>query len=332
VLSNYPAMLEHHQKSLELRRRAYGDEDPWTASSHNNVAAAYHDLGRIGDALAEHGKALAMRQKALGADHPNVAMSLSNIGSQYYELGDLANGLRVTDEALAIAKKSLPTKNKLVIIALGNRAALLAELGRYEDASRAYDELVGILRADYPKTGRLVRGLANWAALVLAPTGRTAEAIAAADQAVALAGELSPAAKTEDLALALWAKGAALEALGKLDGAAAAYQESVDITVGLLGGDRVQIIDALTGVARVQLRRGKLAEAHGAAMRTQLICEEHSIGGKWLARVRFLLAQTLWATEPERAVALATQARVWYATTPLARDLAEIDAWLAAHR
>jgi len=83
TMNDNAKMLEHHRNALALRRRVFGDADPMTANSHNNVAAAYHALGRFHDALAEHQVALAMREKALGHDHPSVAQSMSNIGNQY---------------------------------------------------------------------------------------------------------------------------------------------------------------------------------------------------------------------------------------------------------
>jgi len=60
------------------------------------------------------------------------------------------------------------------------------------------------------------------------------------------------------------------------------------------------------------------------------VCEKADLGGKWLARTRMALARAIAKADPPRAVALAKQARDWYATIPtLAHDLAEIDSWLA---
>ncbi len=60
-MHDYPHMLEHHEKALALRRRIFGEDDPMTANSYNNVAIAHDDAGQIEEALAEHRRALAIR-------------------------------------------------------------------------------------------------------------------------------------------------------------------------------------------------------------------------------------------------------------------------------
>ena len=53
--------------------------------------------------------------------------------------------------------------------------------------------------------------------------------------------------------------------------------------------------------------------------------------GRYLAWLRFGLAQASWRTQPVRALALARQAEQTYAHAPsgFAHDLAEVSAWLA---
>jgi serine/threonine protein kinase/tetratricopeptide (TPR) repeat protein len=331
VTDSYEPMLEHHTKALELRRRVYGDDDPNTANAQNNVAAALNSLGRITEALAGHRKALAMREKALGHAHPNVAMSLANIGSQLEALGELDEGVRVTDEALAIARPSLPTKSTLILISLGNRGSMLGEYGRFDDAQATYDELFKTIRAEQPKSLRMVRNLANYSVSVLTPSGRMKEGLATAEQALALGAELEGGSKTEDFALALNAKAEALEALGKLDDAEIAQRAALAIYEKSSGHDTPSSVDPLTGIGRIAIARGKPVEAVEALSRVLAICEKSALRGKWLARTQFQLARAVVGSDKPRAVKLATEARVWYATSPLAGDLREIDAWLAAN-
>ena len=324
VTGDYQKMFEHHDAALQLRRKIYGEDDPNTANSQNNVAAALHELGRITDALAGHRKALAMRIKTLGADHPNVAMSLSNIANQHYELGDLVEGVRVVDEALAIGKRSLPVKSSLVMISMANRAAMLGALGRFDESKATFDELVGTLRADQPKSLRMVRALARYAKDLLVPSKHAPEALAMADEAIGL---LAKDAQNEEMAMALGAKADALEALGKLDEAAAAHRASLAIYEKIVGKDAPALIDALTKLGRIAFAKGNEAEAIDTLSRAIAICQKATIGGKWLAEAQFELARASARSDAKRAKELATAARAWYATVPtLAQDVAAIDA------
>lgn len=325
VLGDYAAMLRHHSKALELRRRAYGENDPNTANSQNNVASALSELGRIPEALDGHRKALAMRTAALGKTHPNVAMSLSNIGNQYYGVGDLVAALEAMDDGLAIARKSLPTKATLIVITLGNRGAALGELGRFTEARATFDELITTLRADQPKSLRLARNLARYSITVLTPSGSPRDALAFAEEAFTML----PPDNLDERAMALMARADAHIALGKLDEAAEGHRAALQIYEKMLGADNIGLIDSYIALGRIAHARGDRDEAIRELTRAITICERSSITGKWLARARFELARVLATTDPARARALATQARTWYATVPtLATELAAIDALL----
>jgi serine/threonine-protein kinase len=308
-------MLEHHSRSLAIRRKVLGEDDPQTANASNNVAAALHELGRIREALAEHRRTLAMREKVLGPQHPAVAMSLTNIGSQLYELGEVADGLAATDAALAIARKTMPAKSAVMLGALVNRAGALADLGRWDEAKATYDELFVTLDKDFAKSLRRSRALANRAMLLEVPTGHAREALADAKQAAALATAAS-SSKTDDVALALLAESSAHEALGDRAAALATAREALAIDEKQFGADGTELLDALDAVGRL----GPANEATATLTRALGICEKAGLSGKWLARSRFALARALVRTDRDQAIALANQARDWYAT--------EVDAWL----
>jgi len=283
IANDYARMLEHHQKALALRRRVFGEDDPLTANSYNNVAVAYHDLGRITESLAENRRALAIREKTLGREHPMVAQSVNGIGSQLLELGDLETALTTLDEALALARRTLPAKHTLVVAILANRANVLAELARYDAARIAYGELIAISRAEYPNQVRTARALANYAALVLARTGHAREALPLADEAVALARRAASQA-SDDHALAIWARGAVLEALARSAEARAAYDEAIRIYEGAVGKEAPQLVDALTGIARLELAAGHADAAGAVVARVLAICDRAQLVGPWRAR------------------------------------------------
>ena len=97
-------------------------------------------------------------------------------------------------------------------------------------------------------------------------------------------------------------------------------------------GSQPSIPNTPLAIGRIELARGHATAAIALLSRGLAICERSSLRGKWLARSRLQLARALGATARDRAVTLATQARVWYAKSPLTRELAELDAWLAAQQ
>ena len=57
------------------------------ATALGNLAGAYRDLGRPGEALPLEQRALQVTEAALGPDHPDVAVALGNLALTYKELG-----------------------------------------------------------------------------------------------------------------------------------------------------------------------------------------------------------------------------------------------------
>jgi tetratricopeptide (TPR) repeat protein len=326
--TDYAKMLEHHEKSLVLRRKLFGEDDPNTASGYNNVAAAFTQLGRYRDSLLMHRKAQGIREKVLGPDHPDTAMSDINVGGAEYELGELDAALRDTNMGLGAAMPSLPPTHMTILIGELNRAAIEAELGRYADAQVTYDALFATLRAKQPHSQRMIRALSDHANVVLARTGHAKAALAEAEQAIAIASE-GGGTPDDDVAFAMQAKGYALEMLGQLDAALAVYRQAIDIDEKVLGHDDPKILDLVAGVGTVALAQHRPADAAAAFEHALAIAKAHDIGGKWRARLEFELARAVAKSDPARARTLATSARGWYAGSPLAKDLAAIDALLA---
>jgi tetratricopeptide (TPR) repeat protein len=327
--TDYAKMLEHHESSLALRRKLFGEDDPNTAAGYNNVGAAFTQLGRYREGLAVHRKAQGIREKVLGPEHPDTAMSDTNIGASEYELGDLGAALRDSDIGLAAAKRSsLPPTHMTVLIAQLNHAAIEGELGHYAEAQVTYDVLFSTLRTKQPHSQRMLRALSDHANEVLVPTGHAEAALAEAEQAIAIASAAGP--PDDDAAYAMQAKGHALEALGKLDAALATYRAALDIDEKLLGHDDPKILDILGGIGTVALAQHHPTDAAVAFEHALAIAKAHDIGGKWRARLEFGLARAVVTSDPERARTLATSARAWYASSPLTKDLAAIDALLVS--
>jgi tetratricopeptide (TPR) repeat protein/predicted Ser/Thr protein kinase len=282
--NDFAKMLEHHNNSLAIRRKLFGEDDPNTANAYNNVAVALKELGRYREALATHKRAQDIRERVLGPDHPDSAMSMANVGSEYYELGDLDEALANTDAALTAARRSLPATHPIILTALTNKAVVLSMLGRYPESQATYDELFATARGT-----RRARVLTDHAARLLVPTGHAEAALAEATEARKIYLE-SSGKPDDEVAFAMEAQGAALAALGKLDAALATFHEAIDVDDKALGPDDPKILDLLDGVAKVELAKQRPGEAAAQLERAIAICERHGIGGVWRARYERELA------------------------------------------
>jgi len=56
-------------------------------NSRNNLALAYRDAGRTGEAITLHEQTLADRERLLGPDHPDTLSSRDNLASAYQQAG-----------------------------------------------------------------------------------------------------------------------------------------------------------------------------------------------------------------------------------------------------
>ncbi|MBI4615525.1 MAG: tetratricopeptide repeat protein, partial [Planctomycetes bacterium] len=71
------------QEALELARRSFGDEDPATLTSMNNLARLYRSQGRYGEAEPLFVKCLEATRRVLGEEHPDTLTSINSLAMLY---------------------------------------------------------------------------------------------------------------------------------------------------------------------------------------------------------------------------------------------------------
>src|SRR5262249_40468947 len=95
--------------ALAILRPALGERHPLVASSYNNLAGAYCDLGEPAKAVPLYEKALAILRAALGERHPDVASSYNNLAAAYLDLGEPVKAVESFDLALrALGEPAVP--------------------------------------------------------------------------------------------------------------------------------------------------------------------------------------------------------------------------------
>ena len=86
TLGEYNQAKELHEKALMIRKKIFGEDHPYVATSYNNLASVYNSLGEYNRAKELNVKALMISQKIFGEDHAAVATSYNNLASVYERL------------------------------------------------------------------------------------------------------------------------------------------------------------------------------------------------------------------------------------------------------
>ena len=94
--------LEYQLKSLELRRRAFGEMNIETANAYSNVGTAYGELEQDEKYLEYSLRSLEIMKSVMGEKHPDTALSHNNVGDAYMCVGNYSNAIKHLLEALTI--------------------------------------------------------------------------------------------------------------------------------------------------------------------------------------------------------------------------------------
>jgi hypothetical protein len=82
-----------------------GPDDPDTIRARTDLARAYHQTGRVDDAIPLVEQVLAARERLFGADHPGTLASRNNLASAYRATGRAADAIPLFEENLAACER-----------------------------------------------------------------------------------------------------------------------------------------------------------------------------------------------------------------------------------
>ncbi len=208
----YAQALPLLERSLEVRKRIFGPEHEEIAESLDTLAELRRQMGAHDQALALAQESLKIREKTLGPEHPETAASLITMAMIYQQQGAADKALPLAERALKIREKKLGTSHPKT--AQAQRIVGLIHTGRqdYAKAEAAAQEGqrgkkgTGVMIEVYLGQGRYQQALELLATLPLNPWA-------------------SPQSKAQFYTQ----KGQALQGLGRLGEAAAAFGEAIHI-------------------------------------------------------------------------------------------------------
>ena len=140
--TNHPVRLE--TEAMNIRKEILGTNHPDYATSLNNLALYYSDLGNYTEAIRLVTEAMNILKEILGISHPHYATSLNNLALYYSGLGNYTEAIRLGTEAMNIWKEILGTNHPDYAASLSNLAGYNSSLGNYAEAIRLGTEAMNI--------------------------------------------------------------------------------------------------------------------------------------------------------------------------------------------
>ncbi len=332
IEGDYEASLAAMRRALELRIERLGPDAFDTAATHHNLATYLATAGNFAEAATHMRRALTTWEQQLGPRHPDLAIGYDGLGTVVAQLGDYEDAVGYHERALDITQTVVAADSLIIANILTNLGIAEGYLLRFDRsethlrrARTIYEKQHG---PDHPDAARARINLG----LTFAAAGRHADALS----------EYAAARKTlegtlgEDhllVQLACINMSDEQRALGRFSLSLATIEPCVaklDATAGAAAYSAV----AQTTLGRAYASAGRHDEAAAVLERALVEQRQHPVNPEIVAETRFALAQVLTdlGRSPERAQQLAQAAHAKYSQREsTARQLAEVDAWLAEH-
>ena len=148
-----------------------------TLTARNNLAGAYEDVGRFGEAIELYERVLADQEQVLGPDHPDTLTTRNNLAVAYHSAGRFGEAIELCERVLADQERVLGPDHPDTLITRNNLAGAYEDVGRFGEAIELYEQVLAeqerVLGPDHPDTLNVRDNLA----VAYDSVGRLAEAI-----------------------------------------------------------------------------------------------------------------------------------------------------------
>ncbi|HYV43341.1 MAG TPA: serine/threonine-protein kinase, partial [Myxococcaceae bacterium] len=324
ALDHFDQAAAAQEKALDIRRRALGDDHPDVGITLNNLSAVEQGRGRWDVATDYARRAEVALERSLGPDHFKVGGALYNLGVCLRSGSHYAEALEAYGRALRIFEKSLGPDHPNVAVVLESVGWAQLQISGPAAARPSFERALKINSAS---SGAESLGVAldlNYLGVALREEGRAAEAMAMHRRALAIQ-EKALGPKAPRVAETMGMIGRALEHTGHPEEALAQHRRAL---AALEEVHSERVTQSLVDVARVELALGYPEDCRRDAERAAAV---PSAGLTLVAEAHSLLAQVAWASDRERARALAAQAEDEYRRGQAVKDADGVKRWLAAH-
>ena len=159
------------------QERVLGSDHFDTLTARNNLAGAYEDAGRFGEAIELYERVLADQERVLSPDHPDTLTTRNNLAVAYHSAGRFGEAIELYEQVLADQERVLGPDHPDTLITRNNLAVVYRSVGRFDEAIELYKWVLAdqerVLGPDHPETLTARNNLA----VVYRSVGRFDEAI-----------------------------------------------------------------------------------------------------------------------------------------------------------
>ena len=144
MTSKYQSSRLCLEEASKIYREIYGEHHNKVATSYQNLAKVFHNLGQYNDAKEYHERARIITEEIFGEEHANVANSYNNLGTVYRDLGQYNKAKEYHEKALIINQKVYGKKHGDVSKNYNNLGIVYQDLGHYNEAKEYYNKALAI--------------------------------------------------------------------------------------------------------------------------------------------------------------------------------------------
>ena len=254
-----------------------GPDHPASLTSRNNLAYAYHAVGRLSDAIALYQQVLTDSIRVLGQDHPDTLASCNDLAGAYESAGRLTEAIALYEQVQEDYTQILGDNHPSTLTSRNNLAGAYESAGRLTEAITQYEQVltdrIRVLGEDHPDTLTSRNNLAY----AYHAAGRLTEAITQYELVLTdrsrVLGEDHPDTLTSRNNLA-----GAYESAGRLTEAIALYEHVQEVCTRILGKDHPRTLTSLNNLACAYREGGRLIEA--IALYEQALTDRIRVLGK----------------------------------------------------
>ncbi|MGD1082676.1 MAG: serine/threonine-protein kinase [Candidatus Sulfotelmatobacter sp.] len=153
------------QKTVEIRRRTLGPENPETLKSMSALAVTLRKQGHFTEAETLQRQTLDAQRRVLGAEDPDTLRSMYNLGRILWGKGRYPEAEKLDRETLDIQRRVLGPEHPDTLTSISNLAADLRNEHRHPEAQKLFRETFDIrlrvLGPEHPDTLTSMSDLAN---------------------------------------------------------------------------------------------------------------------------------------------------------------------------
>ena len=117
-----------------------GPDHPNTLTTRNNLANAYHDAGRLNEAIPLHEQNLEDRTRILGPHHPHTLNSRNNLAGAYQTAGRLNEAIPLFEQTLKDFENLLGPHHPHTLLSRNNLAGAYQTAGRLNEAIPLFEQ------------------------------------------------------------------------------------------------------------------------------------------------------------------------------------------------